>query len=194
LRTALLADVIGVIAALDDVDRFIFFTPDEAEAEMAAMAGPSFSRRSQRGRTLGHRMQSAFEALLVDRGYASAILVGSDIPLMTDAHIDGARHRLRDPGDVVLGPADDGGYYLIGMRRVEPRLFDGIEWGSERVMAETVRAAERAGLTPQIGERAYDIDRIEDLRRLERDLLSAPADVAPNTRRWLRAGKAGWAG
>lgn len=185
LRTALLADAIHRLSMLDAIERFIFFTPAAAGVEIAAMAGASFSCLPQRGDTLGQRMQSAVEALLVDRGYGSAMLVGSDIPLLTAVHIEEARRQLRGDDDVVLGPADDGGYYLIGVRRIEPRLFDGIEWSSATVLAETIRAAERAGLTARVGERAYDIDTIHDLRRLEQDLDTAPADVAPHVRAWF---------
>jgi len=126
---------------------------------------------------------------LIDRGHQSAILIGSDIPVLTAAHIAAARDRLRGPRDVVLGPADDGGYYLVGLRTVESRLFDAIEWGTATVLFDTIRSAVRIGLTPRIAERTYDLDTIEDLRRLERDLTTAPLDLAPHTRAWLHAGQ-----
>jgi rSAM/selenodomain-associated transferase 1 len=187
LRTALLADVLHVVSALNDADRFIFFTPDDAEQEIAAMARGSFTLRRQRGDTLGQRMQSAFTELLNERGHASAILIGSDLPMLTAAHFTAAQDRLRRAGDVVLGPAEDGGYYLIGMRTSEPRLFEAIEWGTATVLFDTILSAVRIGLAPKIVERIYDLDTIEDLRRLERDLTMAPAHVAPNTRAWLKS-------
>src|SRR5262245_9821281 len=187
LRAALLADVLRVVAALDGVERYLFFTPDHAEAEMASLAGESFSLRPQRGDDIGARMRRAFEELLVDRGHGSAILVGSDIPILDGDRLAAARDQLRAAADVVLGPAGDGGYYLIGCRAVESALFDGIEWGSATVLASTVRAAERCGLTTRFVESAYDIDTIDDLRRLERDLTKSPRDVAPDTRRWFGA-------
>ena len=106
LRVALVADVLHVVSALDDVERFIFFTPDEADAEIAAPARGSFTCRPQRGDDLGQRMRSAFEELLLDRADGPAILIGSDIPLLTAAHVAAARERLHAIGDVVLGPAD----------------------------------------------------------------------------------------
>jgi uncharacterized protein len=191
LRTALVADVLSVVAAVNDADRFVFFTPDQAEAEMAELAGRSFTLRRQRGNDLGQRMRSAFEELLIDRGHESAILIGSDIPVLTAAHIAAARDRLREPRDVVLGPADDGGYYLVGLRNPESRLFEAIEWGTATVLFDTIRSAVRIGLTPKIAERTYDLDTIEDLRRLEHDLTTAPLDLAPHTRAWFQAGEAG---
>jgi len=187
LRTALVADVLHVVSALDEVEPFIFFTPDEADAEIAALARGSFTLRKQRGGDLGQRMRSAFEELLADRADGSAILIGSDIPLLTAAHLAAARERLQAMGDVVLGPADDGGYYLIGLRTAQPRLFEAIEWGTATVLSDTVRAAEQLGLTPQIIQPAYDIDTIEDLRRLEHDLAIAPRHVAPHTRAWFES-------
>jgi hypothetical protein len=130
-------------------------------------------------------MRSAFEALLEVRGYESAMLVGSDVPLLTADHFTAARQLLRTDRDVVLGPADDGGYYLIGMRAPNAGLFDGIDWGTTTVMADTLRAAERLGLDARLTRRAYDIDTIDDVRRLERDLAIAPAGVAPHTADWF---------
>jgi len=194
LRAALVADVLHVVSAVEEVERFVFFTPDEADAEIAALARGSFTRRPQRGRDLGQRMRSAFEELLIDRAYGSAILMGSDIPLLTAAHVAAAREQLQASEDIVLGPADDGGYYVIGLRTAESRLFDVIEWGTATVFSDTVAAATRFGLTPRIIQPAYDVDTIEDLRRLERDLTTAPSDVAPSTRAWFGAGWAGSAG
>jgi rSAM/selenodomain-associated transferase 1 len=185
LRVALLADVLRVVSRLDDVERFIFFTPDEAEAEIAALAGESFTRRPQRGDGLGQRMRAAFDELLADRARGSAILIGSDVPLLTAGHVAAARERLRATEDVVLGPAADGGYYLIGLRTVEPRLFEAIEWGTATVLSDTIRTAERLGFTPQVIQPAYDIDTIEDLQRLEQDLASAPPHLASRTRAWF---------
>jgi rSAM/selenodomain-associated transferase 1 len=187
LRTALVADVLHVVSALDEVERFIFFTPDEADAEIAALARGSFTLRPQRGDGLGQRMRSAFEELLIDRAYGSVILIGSDIPLLTAEHVAAARERLRTTGDIVLGPADDGGYYLIGLRTAESRLFDAIEWGTASVFSDTVAAATRSGLTARIIQPAYDVDTIEDLRRLEQDLVTAPPELAPNTRAWFES-------
>ena len=79
----------------------------------------------------------------------------------------------------MLGPADDGGYYLIGMTRPHAALFDGIAWGSESVLTDTLRTAERIGVEARLVRSAYDVDTFDDLLRLERDLAWAPADLCP---------------
>ena len=118
-------------------------------------------------------MRSALEELLGPRGYGAAMLVGADIPLLNAQHLLDARDTLQSSGGVVLGPADDGGYYLIGMTKVHGGLFERIEWGTGSVLTDTLRAAERLGIEARLIGSTYDIDTIEDLRRLERDLASA---------------------
>jgi glycosyltransferase A (GT-A) superfamily protein (DUF2064 family) len=71
------------------------------------------------------------------------------------------------------------------MRRLHPELFEGIAWGTATVLADTMRAAARADVTVNLVRHAYDVDTIEDIQRLERDLAVAPRDRAVNMRRWL---------
>src|SRR6185436_16069201 len=108
---------------------------------------------------------------------------GADIPLLNAARITDARNTLLAGGGVVLGPADDGGYYLVGMTQVHRELFDRIAWGTASVLTDTLRVAGQLGLEVRLVGRTYDVDTIDDLRRLERDLATAPADVAPGVRR-----------
>jgi uncharacterized protein len=183
LRAALLADTLRAVENLPDV--FIFFTPDEAEQEMASLAGGAMSRVPQCAGDLGARMLGALQYLLDDRQYEAALLVGSDIPLLTAAHLREAADTLQASGGLVLGPADDGGYYLIGMTQPHAALFDGIAWGSESVLTDTLRDAERMGVEARLVRSAYDVDTVDDLLRLERDLVWAPADVCPAVRRWF---------
>ena len=185
LRAALLADTLAVVDAVPAVDRFIFFTPEDADAEIATVAGAAFTRIPQRGDDLGQRMRFAFDDLLIDRRYDLAMLVGSDLPWLTADHFSAAIGFLTASTDLVLGPADDGGYFLIAMRRANPELFDRIEWGTANVLSDTMRAAARLGLASNLVQPTYDVDTIEDIRRLERDLAIAPRDRATNVRRWL---------
>jgi rSAM/selenodomain-associated transferase 1 len=185
LRSALLADALGTLAAVPDVT--IFFTPDEAESEMAAFAGPARRLVAQGGGDLGARMLRALQ-LLLDASPDGALLVGTDIPLLTADHLREAEETLRSNGGVVLGPADDGGYYLIGMGEAHAGLFEGIEWGTASVLTDTLRAAERIGVEARLVRSAYDVDTIDELHRLERDLATAAADVCPAVRRWFSEG------
>jgi rSAM/selenodomain-associated transferase 1 len=183
LRAALLADTLRAVESVPDV--FIFFTPDEAEQEIASLAGGVRSRLPQCDGDLGARMLGALRYLLDDRKYEAALLVGSDIPLLTANHLREAAETVQARGGLVLGPADDGGYYLIGMTQPHAALFDGIAWGSESVLTNTLRTAERIGIEARLVRSAYDVDTVDDLLRLERDLGWAPKDVCPAVRRWF---------
>ncbi len=186
LRAAMLADTLNALAGVPDVT--VFFTPDEVEREIAAVAGPAFRCVPQGGGDLGARMLAALRHLLQDDACDAALLVGSDIPLLTADHLREAEQTLRASGGVVLGPADDGGYYLIGMTEAREGLFEGIEWGTESVLTDTLRAAERAGVEARLTRSAYDVDTEDDLLRLERDLAWAPSAVCPAMRRWFSEG------
>ena len=130
-------------------------------------------------------MRAALVELLEARAYDAAMLVGADIPFLNARHLFDARETLRSSGGVVLGPADDGGYYLIGMGKVHGGLFEQIEWGTGSVLTDTLRAAERLGLEARLIGSTYDIDTIDDLRRLEHDLASTAIAVAPRVRQWF---------
>jgi rSAM/selenodomain-associated transferase 1 len=185
LRRALILDTLAVVHAIPGFDVFLFVTPDECVEEIAALGPVSIACEPQGEGDLGQRMRSAFEHLLETRGYAAAILVGTDSPLMTRDHLAAARETLAASGGVGLGPADDGGYFLIGADAVHDALFRGVTWGSHTVLADTLRIAAREGVETRLVGSAYDVDTIEDLRRVERDLVELPADVAPALRAWF---------
>jgi rSAM/selenodomain-associated transferase 2/rSAM/selenodomain-associated transferase 1 len=128
--------------------------------------GSHLTYRPQGGGNLGRRMQRAFEAAFEDDA-AAAVIVGSDIPGISDDILRQAFEALRKK-DLVLGPAKDGGYYLIGVRRTlraetYGRLFDGIDWGSDSVMAQTLQIAKDLGLDLAHLESLADVDRPADL-------------------------------
>jgi rSAM/selenodomain-associated transferase 1 len=113
---------------------------------------------------LGTRMSCAFESAL--EAHACVLLVGSDCPALTALHLRQAERALRDGADAVLVPCQDGGYALIGLRRVDAKLFDGIAWGSDSVMAETRARLEQLGWTWRELETLWDVDHPEDYARL----------------------------
>jgi rSAM/selenodomain-associated transferase 1 len=121
--------------------------------------------RPQRGTTLGERLSAAFDALL-DRPGARAVVVGSDSPDLPLIHIKRA-FRLLKHRDVVLGPALDGGYYLVGLRAPAPELFVDIAWGTASVLADTVRAAEASGRSLALTPPWYDVDDAASLALLD---------------------------
>lgn len=118
----------------------------------------------QKGTDLGERMHRALESAL--RRNRGAILIGSDCPVLRAAHLRRAARLLAGGCDVVLGPAEDGGYVLIGARRVSPRLFDGIEWGTPDVYAATAQRLDALHYRWRALPPLWDLDRPDDLGRL----------------------------
>jgi rSAM/selenodomain-associated transferase 1 len=180
LRRALLSDTLRALDSVPDVT--IFCTPDQGGQEIAALDAGKRRTVPQGDGDLGVRMLRALQHLLSQSD--AAILVGSDVPLLTADHIREAAELLSD-GRVVIGPADDGGYYLIGMTTAHAGVFEEIEWGTESVLTDTLRAADRAGVAVHLIRSAYDIDTIDDLLRIERDLKWAPSVACEDLRRWL---------
>ena len=116
--------------------------------------------RLQRGKDLGERMQRA-----LSRARKPVILIGSDCPMLTPADLRRAARWLRGGCDVVLAPAEDGGYALIGVKKtIEKRLFENIGWGGPRVYADTVKKLQ--GARWRALRTVWDVDRPEDLPRL----------------------------
>lgn len=131
----------------------------------------------QQGEGLGERLHHAFRAAC-RQGYRKTIVIGSDSPHIHLAVIAQARASL-DHADVVLGPADDGGYYLIAMR--EPRdVFTGIPMSTSQVLQMTIELARQQKLSVSTLERLFDIDELPDLLRLT-ELLQADYSLAPIT-------------
>jgi uncharacterized protein len=109
------------------------------------------------------------------------VLIGSDNPTLPRALIEQACAAL-DAHDVSIGPSADGGYYLIGLREPHLGVFEAIEWSTSRVYGQTLAQAERLGLRVHSVPEWYDVDEPTDLERLQRELATSSARVAPNTR------------
>ncbi|MDX1609475.1 MAG: TIGR04282 family arsenosugar biosynthesis glycosyltransferase [Halofilum sp. (in: g-proteobacteria)] len=164
LHRALVNHALGEAAAAGAERLELWAAGDDAAGELAALAAAHGARlRWQAGADLGARMQAAL-ADAVGRG-GPALVVGTDCPWLDTAAIDEALARLVTH-DAVLGPADDGGYVLLGLHRVEPVLFDGLPWGTERVLDVTRdRLAGLGWCWHELTSRG-DIDRPGDLERL----------------------------
>jgi uncharacterized protein len=123
-------------------------------------------RRSkvQKGGDLGERMHRALRTAL--RRHRSAILIGTDAPALGAADLRRAARWLLGGADVVLAPAEDGGYALIAARRISFSVFAGIEWGGADVYRETVKRLDAAGLRWRALRTVWDVDRPADLERL----------------------------
>jgi rSAM/selenodomain-associated transferase 1 len=180
LREALFLDTFDSARSLR-IPITVFGTPGDRLDELQALAG-DVPMMAQAEGDLGERMHAAC-AWLFGQGAREVVLIGSDLPTLPSSHISAAFEALEDGADVVLGPADDGGYYLVGLSRPTPGVFAGISWGSGRVRGETRALA--AGLGLRVHEIAswYDVDTQDDLVR-----VSSSAQPAPRTRAWLARG------
>lgn len=116
---------------------------------------------------LGERMAEAFRSLL--ERHFRAILVGTDCPARTAEDFKRARDALDEGHDAVLGPAEDGGYHLIGLPRSEPRLFEGIAWSTDRVLTQTRMRLSALALSWDELPVRWDLDRPDDYERLLAD-------------------------
>jgi len=163
------------------------YTPVGAEAAYTDILPADFSLLPQRGDRFGERLYFAVEDLF-KYGFDSVCLIDSDSPTVPAENFAEAVELLRTSADrVVLGPSDDGGYYLIGVKKPHRHLFEQIDWSTERVLNQTIQRATEMGLEVKLLPAAYDVDDGASLRRLCDELLgkNAGAGVAPNTRKFL---------
>ena len=171
LHQAMITDTAAVVAALPlPAERRILFT--EAPPPMALSQDIEVGRQAEGD--LGARLVAAIEGAFAG-GAERAIVLGSDSPHLPPSRILEAVEAL-DTAELVLGPTDDGGYYLVGCRagRFSPAVFAGVEWGSARVFQQTCAAAAAAGLSVASLAPWYDLDEWKDLMRFAREAAPAP--------------------
>ena len=163
------------------------YTPVGSETAYIDILPQTFELLPQRGDGFGERLAFA-AADLLQCGFRSICLIDSDSPTVPTETYAQAVELLSTSADrVVLGPSDDGGYYLIGLKREHPQLFERIDWSTERVLEQTKQRAREMNLEVCLLPAAYDVDDAATLKRLRDDLLSekSPPDVAPHTRKFL---------
>jgi rSAM/selenodomain-associated transferase 1 len=139
------------------------------ESQMRAWLGDEVSLRRQTTGGLGPRLRAVVAAAF-DAGTKALVIVGADSPGLDRAQLAEAFERLATH-DLVLGPAADGGYYLIGLGQPIPELFRGIPWSTDQVLATTLGIADELGLATAQLVTLYDVDRPEDLAHVPRELL-----------------------
>jgi rSAM/selenodomain-associated transferase 2/rSAM/selenodomain-associated transferase 1 len=182
LRRALLLDTLDAVRGIADADLFVACAPADSIAEMRGLAGDGAKLFPQQGDTLGDRMQNAFGHLFA-AGYSTVVMIGSDLPSLPTSYVAQAFQDVRDrPDALVIGPATDGGYYLIGLRRPCPALFTSMALSTADVLTTTTSMAETFGLTVSFVSPWHDVDTVDDLRRVLRD-----PHGAIHTRAWVTA-------
>ena len=179
LHEACIADTLRSVRKMRGCDVFMF-----------AAGGTSYFRRlekkqeggllaevlPQRGADLGRRMENAFQKCFA-LGYREVVVIGTDTPWMGAERVRRAFAELK-ASDVVIGPADDGGYYLLGMRKMVMEIFRGIPWSTESVLDLTLKKIAGLKLRKRLLRRDFDLDRPEDLKRAAGMLKRRP-QVAP---------------
>lgn len=189
LYLAFVDDCVARLARVRNIDRYLYLTSTWDEKVTPLPESAAMAIRYQSAGDLGARMQSAITELIAD-GYGRVLIVGTDSPDLPAGLIDDALAALVN-SQCVIGPADDGGYYLIGVARAcaprLPILFENIAWSTEAVCSETLARARAAGISVACLPRWYDIDTVADLERLKRSLAQGRAEC-PRTRAVLKGG------
>jgi len=191
LNICFLRDMAANINSIEAASGVVVYTPAGSESAFAGILPERFSFLAQRGAHLGERLCNATDDLL-RQGFGSVCLINSDSPTLPRSILIRALESLATEGDrVVLGAAEDGGYYLIGLKHAHRNLFNEIAWSTSDVLARTKQRAAEIDLPVELLPPWYDVDDAGTLTRLCEELLfTSPlngAYPAPHTRAFLEA-------
>ena len=191
LNICFLRDMATNIQSIRESRGFVVYTPLGSESAFDGILPEGFELLAQRGPSLGDRLCNATDDLL-RQGYSAVCLINSDSPTLPKSILTRAIELLLKDGDrVVLGAAEDGGYYLIGLKYAHRNLFNDIVWSTSDVLARTNQRAAEIDLPVELLPPWYDVDDAETLSRLCEELFfttsSNGAYPAPHTRAFLEA-------
>jgi hypothetical protein len=172
LYRSFLLDKIEQVKTMNGVHPFVAYTPQTSDSLFSSIIPLGFTLIPQVGADLGERLLHVSNSLF-NRGFRKVVLSDSDTPNLPIKIMKDAIDRL-DSFDVVLGPCEDGGYYLIGLRSNMPELFREIPWGTSEVAKLTMKKAMKMHATISLLDEWYDVDTVEMLLRLKRDLYAKP--------------------
>ncbi len=192
LNVCFLRDMAASIKTVSETQAasgLIVYTPPGSEEVFADVVPAAFKLLAQRGASLGERLCNATDDLL-KQGHTAVCLINSDSPTLPPSILTRAIASLEAKEDrVVLGAADDGGYYLIGLKKAHRNLFDRIAWSTADVLANTQQRAAEIDLPVELLPHWYDVDDAETLNQLCEELFLMPAldgaYPAPHTRTFL---------
>ena len=183
LYEALLRDTIDLVSGLRGAEMAVAVSPRSAVGLMRSFVPRGARILAVEGADIGECLHSVTEELFTE-GFTRVVAINSDGPTLPAEYLDRAVEMLTN-SEVVLGPAEDGGYYLIGLRQRQPGLFQGISWSTALVAAETLALAAALGLTVVQLPQWYDVDTPAELERLRAELATRPLGIAPCTRAFL---------
>jgi rSAM/selenodomain-associated transferase 1 len=187
LYTCFLQDMVSAVEASFPGLCRVAYTPAGAGELLRGVLPEGCQSIPQKGERLGDRLYNLFHYLLLSERLESVLAVGSDSPTLPMGLVAEAFDRLEEPRvDGVLGPAEDGGYYLVGLTRPHKHLFSDIPWSTPEVLSTTLKRAEEARLNVVLLDTWYDVDDGESLLRLWRELDGmGSGGRAPATRAYL---------
>jgi len=185
LAAAFVQDAVRSARPIAEV--LIAYAPSTGKTSLETLLPNGLHWTAQRGDNLGERMGAAM-ADAAASGFSPLVVIGTDSPTLPPACIAEAIQALQsNAADVVFGPTEDGGYYLVGARQPQPGLFDGVAWSTEAALTQTAANAARLGLRCHLLPAWHDVDTSEDLARLRRELEdSATRERVPATARWAK--------
>lgn len=183
LYKAFLKDTLELARAIKCFDKVLAYESYAQEPRYLKTIGRDFLFYRQEGKNLGEKMYHAFRFAKRNK-CDKTIIIGSDSPNLPARYIKEAYHRL-DKNDIILGPAQDGGYYLVGLKKPCKGIFKVVKWGSKTVFEDTVKNARRIGKKAAILKKWYDVDDSIGLVRLKSD-LKKEEKVAQWTRKLLK--------
>lgn len=189
LYRSFLLDKIEQVSRVKNVLPALAFTPGSAEKFFREIVPKNFELVPQNGLDLGERLANVFKELFSDN-FEQIVIIGSDSPTLPTSYIEKSFLLLnRKDIDVVLGPSDDGGYYLIGLKFFISSLFEEIYWSTSKVYDETIKRIEISDLRLATLPVWYDVDSMDDLKRLIKEIFSEKKSVsslAKHTKEFLR--------
>jgi rSAM/selenodomain-associated transferase 1 len=178
LYDCFLKDTLDLIRTVPGVQPVIAYTP-QAESAYFNRLAPDFELHPQQGPDLGCRLDNALTHYL-RRGYQRVAVMDSDGPTLPPHYLEQAFEAL-EAADVVLGPCDDGGYYLIGLKQPAPRLLREVQMSTPSVTADTLALAEQLELQTALLPTWYDVDDARSLARMVNELENGNSSRAPHT-------------
>jgi hypothetical protein len=179
LHQAFIEDTLNKISRLPDIKPCLGYYPRGQKHKFNGMLPVEIDLFCQAGNDLGERMQNALKRYL--KQAQQVVIIGADVPSLPEEYIQQAFEQLVSH-DIVIGPAEDGGYYLIGSKADPPDIFSNIPWGTEKVFESTRIRLKQSGCKYAILPSWPDIDRPEDLYHLHHYLIHNPHRL-PATRR-----------
>ncbi|MGW8144790.1 MAG: TIGR04282 family arsenosugar biosynthesis glycosyltransferase [Anaerolineales bacterium] len=183
LYECFLRDTLGIMRSVPEVRSKIVYLPHNARNYFENLA-PDMDLLQQQGDSLGERLDNLLTDVLLD-GADKAVVINSDSPTLPAEYLVQSFEQLSTT-DVVLGPAEDGGYYLIGMKEPQPHLLRNVKMSTPNVLQETLEIARETNVTASLLPEWYDVDTVEELHRLRNDVSALQNNSCPHTRAWMQ--------